>query len=54
MKTLVLTDELAYKLHTLYKYYDESKHHFKTQDEIEDELELVYELVEEYHNQESK
>lgn len=52
MKTLVLTDELAYKLHTLYEHFDEEKHYDATSGDIEDELNVLEQIVEAYHKQE--
>ena len=53
MKTLQLTDDLAYRLHTLYEYLD--KHQVTSgEDEIEFEAELARELAKEFQKQENE
>lgn len=47
MKTLELTDELAYKLQTLYEHLDQDKHY---SGDVE-ELDLVEKIAIEYHKQ---
>ena len=49
MKTIELTDELAYKLHTLYEHLDKDKHY---SGDVEEELDLVEKIAIEYHKQE--
>ena len=49
MKTIELTDELAYKLHTLYEHLDRDKHY---SGDVEEELDLVEKIAIEYHKQE--
>lgn len=49
MKTIELTDELAYKLHTLYGHLDQDKHY---SGDVEEELDLVEKIAIEYHKQE--
>lgn len=49
MKTIELTDELAYKLHTLYEHLDQDKHY---SGDVEEELDLVEKIAIEYHKQE--
>ena len=49
MKTIELTDELAYKLQTLYEHLDQDKHY---SGDVEEELDLVEKIAREYHKQE--
>lgn len=48
MKTLELTDELAYKLQTLYEHIDQDKHY---SGDVDEELDLVEKIAIEYHKQ---
>ena len=62
MKTLIITDELADKLHTIYEHYDEHhtiyehydehKHHIESEENIEAEADIAMELAKQYHEQE--
>lgn len=52
MKTLIITDELADKLHTIYEHYDEHKHHIESEEDIEAEADIAMELAKQYHEQE--
>jgi predicted transcriptional regulator len=48
MKTIELTDELIYKLQTLYEHLDQDKHY---SGDIEEELDLVGKIAIENHKQ---